>query len=116
MSTTDGALETLLANVPEDVIASFTPEQRAALWTAAKPISWRKHPINIRFTFPFIGGRYFVTLVGGFERRAKDRIVRERCMHPMLTAGNILFMLGVGGAFYLAAVAGIFLFSSLIEF
>ena len=118
MSSTEGnaPLDALLANLPEAVIDSFTPEQKAALWNAAKPISWRKHPINIRMTFPFFGGRYFVTIVGGFERRSIDRIDRDRSMHPLRTAGNVLFMLGVGGAFYLAAVVGIFVFSNLIEF
>ncbi len=118
MSSSEGSgpLDELLANIPEAVIESFTPDQRAALWNAAKPVSWRKHPINIRITFPFVGGRYFVTIVGGFERRALDRIVRDRKMHPLRTAGNVLFMLGVGGAFYLAAVIGMFVFSNLIEF
>ncbi|CAA7614046.1 conserved hypothetical protein [Candidatus Terasakiella magnetica] len=116
LSDEGGPLDTLLSNLPEDVIESFTPEQRAALWNAAKPVSWRKHPINIRITFPFVGGRYFVTIVGGFERRALDRIDRDRRMHPLRTAGNVLFMLGVGGAFYMAAVVGMFVFSNLIEF
>jgi len=111
-----GPLDELLANIPQPVIDSFTPEQRAALWNAAKPVSWRKHPINIRITFPFVGGRYFVTVVGGLERRGLDRIDRDRKLHPLRTAGNVLFMLGVGGAFYLAAVVGMFAFSNLIEF
>lgn len=112
----NASLEALLANLPDDVLESFTADQRAALWNAAKPISWRKHPINIRITFPFVGGRYFVTIVGGFERRSLDRINRDRHVHPLRTAGNVLFMLGLGGAFYLAAVIGIFMFSNLIEF
>jgi len=112
----NASLDALLANLPDNVIESFTADQRAALWNAAKPISWRKHPINIRITFPFVGGRYFVTIVGGFERRSIDRINRDRYIHPLRTAGNVLFMLGVGGAFYLAAVIGIFMFSNLIEF
>ncbi|RAU23725.1 hypothetical protein CU669_01065 [Paramagnetospirillum kuznetsovii] len=111
-----GPLDELLANIPEAVVQTFSPEQRAALWNAAKPVSWRKHPINIRITFPFVGNRYFVTVVGGQERRDIGRIHRDRHMHPLRTAGNILFMLGLGGAFYLAAVIGMFTFSNLIEF
>ena len=111
-----GPLDELLANIPEAVVESFTADQRAALWNAAKPVSWRKHPINIRITFPFFGCHYFVTIVGGSERRAPDRIKRDSKMHPLKTAGNVLFMLGVGGAFYLAAVVGMFVFSNLIEF
>ncbi|SEH27588.1 hypothetical protein [Magnetospirillum fulvum] len=115
-SESTAPLDALLANLPDDVVKSFTPEQRAALWNAAKPISWRYHPINIRLSFPFFGGRHFITIVGGHERRAPERVKRERSRHPIRTVGNLLFMLGVGGAFYLFAVLGIFLFSNLIEF
>jgi len=62
------------------------------------------------------GGRYFLTVVGGRERRSADRRARERRMFPLRTAGNILFLLGLGGAFYLAAALGIVLLSNLIEF
>ena len=55
-------------------------------------------------------------MVGGEERRNPDRLRRERHLYPLRTAGNLLFLLGVGGAFYLAAVIGMFVFSNLIEF
>jgi hypothetical protein len=109
-------LEAALASLPVEVLEHLTEEQRAALWTAVKPVSWKKQPVNIRFTFPLGSRRYFVTLVSGYERRSTDRLARERLVHPIRTMGNILFMLGVGGAFYLAAVAGIVVFSNLIEF
>lgn len=113
---TDVSFESLLDRVPPDVADSFTPEQRAALWNATKPISWRRHPINIRLSFPLVGGRYFITVVGGAEKRSEERRLRERHMFPLRTLGNILFLLGIGGAFYLAAVLAIVLFSNLIEF
>lgn len=113
---TEASLETLMDRLPPAVAASLTVEQRAALYSAVKPVSWRRHPVNIRLTFPFIGGRYFVTIVAGPERRSVDRVKRERVMHPLRTAGNMLFILGIGGALYLAAVFGIFAFSNLIEF
>lgn len=112
----DGGLEVLFDRIPADVADSFTPQQRAALWSAVKPVSWRRHPINIRLSFPVPGGRYFVTVVGGPERRSSERRDRERRMFPLRTTGNILFLLGLGGAFYLAAVLGIVLLSHLIEF
>jgi len=118
MTDQDGEypLDDLLGNLPPGMLASFTPEQRAALWNAAKPLSWRRHPVNIRLTFPFFGRRHFVTIVAGADRRGPERIHRERVMHPWHTIGNVLFLLGMGGTFYLAAVIGIFLFSNLIEF
>jgi len=111
-------LESLLQSLPDEVMASFTPEQRAALWQAAKPMTWRRHPINLRLTaaIPVLNHRYFLTVVGGMEKRAPDRVHRERRMFPLRTAGNLLFLLGLGGAFYTAALFGIFMFSNLIEF
>ncbi len=115
VANADG-LETLLEKLPPEIVESFTPEQRAALWQASKPMSWRRHPINLRMSMPIFGRRYFLTVVGGEERRNPDRLVRERHLYPLRTAGNLLFLLGVGGAFYLAAVAGILIFSNLVEF
>lgn len=112
----DGSLEMLLDRIPPEVADSFTPEQRAALWNAVKPVTWRRHPVNIRLSFPIVGGRFFLTVVGGPEKRADQRRQRERRMFPLRTMGNILFLLGVGGAFYVTAVLGIVLFSKLIEF
>lgn len=106
----------LLDRIPPEVVETFSPAQRAALWSAVKPVSWRRHPVNIRLSFPIIGGRFFITVVGGPEKRAGERLSRERRMFPLRTAGNILFLLGIGGAFYLTAVLGIVLFSNLIEF
>jgi len=111
-------LESLLERLPPGVMDSFTPDQRAALWQAAKPMSWRRHPINLRVTavVPILNHRYFLTVVGGMEKRTSDRVFRERRLFPLRTAGNLLFLLGLGGAFYTAALVGIFMFSNLIEF
>lgn len=111
-----GGLDMLLDRLPTEVVASFTPEQRAALWNAVKPTSWRRHPIHIRLSFPLVGGNYFLTIVGGSEKRSGERRTRERRMFPLRTFGNILFLLGLGGAFYAVAILGIFVFSNLIEF
>lgn len=112
----DASLEMLLDRIPPDVAETFTPAQRAALWSAVKPVSWRRHPVNIRLSFPIVGGRFFITVVGGPEKRSGERRERERRMFPLRTLGNILFLLGLGGAFYATAVLGLVLFSNLIEF
>lgn len=110
------AFEMLFDRIPEDVAATFSDAQRAALYSAVKPSTWKRHPINIRMSVPFIGGRFFITVVGGPEKRARDRLAREGRMFPLVTVGNLMFLLGVGGAFYLAAVLGMLVFSGLIEF
>jgi hypothetical protein len=54
--------------------------------------------------------------VGGVEKRSGERLHRERRMFPLRTAGNILFLLGIGSAFTFASMAGMVLFTKLIEF
>ncbi len=114
--SSDNALETLMDRIPPDVAATFTEAQRAALYSAVKPVSWRRHPINIRLTIPFVGRRFFLTVVGGVERRSKERRVREHRMFPLPTLGNVLFLLGVAGTFVAVTVAGMVLFSNLVQF
>lgn len=116
MSSNEGAFEMLFDRIPAEVAGTFSEQQRAALYTAVKPTTWKRHPINIRLSFPFIGGRYFITVVGGPEKRSFERLDREHRMFPFRTVGNIMFLLGVGGAFTLAAVAALVVFSGLIEF
>lgn len=113
----DGSvLEQLLERLPPQILESFTPEQRAALWVAANPTSWRRHPIHIRLSFPFFGEFFFLTVVGGQERRSEERVSRETRMFPLRTSGNLLFLLGVGVAFSVAAALSVLLVSSVIDF
>jgi hypothetical protein len=110
------ALEKLLHQVPPEIMDSLTEEERVEVWQAANPISWRRHPINIRLTVPGFKTRYFLTVVGGPERRSWERIRRERHLHPLRTLGNILFMLGIGASVYLAVIFGFLAFAKLLEF
>ena len=48
------------------------------------------HPVNIRLSIPLGIGRYYLTIVGGKERRAPERLADERKNHPLLKAGNVL--------------------------
>lgn len=108
-------LEQLLERLPPQVLDSFTPDQRAALWVAANPTSWRRHPIHVRLSFPFFGDHFFLTVVGGMERRSEERVSRESQMFPMRTPGNLMFLLGLGTAFSVAAALSVLLVTSLID-
>jgi hypothetical protein len=68
-------------------IAAAEPA-RATAWSA-------NHPVNLRLSLPWPGGRIYVTLVAGRERRAPERRAEERRKHPLATKGNIL-ALGIG--------------------
>lgn len=82
----------LLEYLPPEVLETFTPEQRAALWGAAKPSSWRHHTVDIRISLPLFGRRLFMTVVAGTERRAGARRRRDARIRPFLTASNVVFL------------------------
>jgi hypothetical protein len=91
----------LLDRLPPEILETFTPEQRAALWGAAKPSSWRHHPIDIRVSLPLFGFRLFMAVVAGIERRSSGRRRRDARLRPFLTVSNILFL----AAMFVIAVA-----------
>lgn len=107
-------LAAILANLPPEVVESFTPEQRAALWRASTPMSWRRFPIDLRLSLPFGRRRYFLTLVAGPERRAPERRRREETLHPWVTRLNLLFLLCLFGAIVLVDRVVPLLLSNLI--
>jgi hypothetical protein len=82
----------LLERLPPEVLETFTPEQRSALWGAAKPSSWRHHPIDIRISLPLFGGRLFMAVVAGAERRSGSRRRRDARIRPFLTVSNVIFL------------------------
>ncbi len=109
-----GVADAILAKLPSDVRQTLGPDQIAALRRAANDVSWSSHPVNIRLTIPTIFNRYYLVILGGSERRDKERITAERRRHPLPTLSNILFLLGFGGlAVYFSSVL-IAMFASLV--
>lgn len=106
----------LLSRLPQEVLDSLTPDQRAALWSAAHQPSWRRYPVNIRLGLPWFGRRVFVTVVAGADRRNAERLMRERALHPLKTAGNVLFLIGLVVLLHVIAFGVIFLLSAIVEF
>jgi len=85
----------LLDRLPPEVLETFTPDQRAALWGAAKQSSWRAHPIDIRISLPLGFGNLFFAVVSGLERRTRGRVKRDARAHPFLTPANIFFLIAL---------------------
>lgn len=106
----------LLSRLPDEIWQSFTPEQRAALWDASHTPTWRRYPVNMRLVFPLFGNRYFLTVVGGSDRRRPERLRRERRLHPFSTFGNFVFLCAAAAVFYIAALFLLFTVSALVEF
>ncbi len=82
-----------LARLPPEILEALTPEQRAAVWEAARPGTWRRHPVNLRLSLPILGIRLFLTVVGGAEHRTNRRRRRDRRIHPLVTFPNVVFLL-----------------------
>ena len=57
---------------------------------------WLGHPVDIRLTIPLPFRSFYVTIVAGPERRAKERRAGERKKHPLLTLGNLTVYLIAG--------------------
>jgi len=74
------------------------------------------HPVNIRFSLPFFGRRYFLSIIGGSEQRGPERRVTERQIHPIKTTSNVLFVGGFAIIFYVVGFLVIAVQSSIVEF
>lgn len=85
--------------------------------TTAKPAAafWRRHPVDIRFSLPFFGNWFYVTVVSGPERRTEERRAEQQHHYPLRTAANVFFVLGLGAAFYALALVVFAFASSIVE-
>lgn len=79
------------------------------------PTTWVSHPINIRISVPLLHRRFYFTVVAGEERRRHERRKAERQDHPLLTAGNVFFSLGVATLFTIMALGVLIAQSAIIE-
>ncbi len=87
----------MLANMPADVANSFTQSQLALVQEAYEADDSRRHPVDIRFSLPLFGERYYLVLLAGRERRSPGRRARDKAKRLLWTFGNttvfILFLL-----------------------
>ncbi len=108
--------DSLFARLPAWVMDTLSTEQRDAIHQAVCDPSLRYPPINIRFNLPAFGRRYFLTIIGGAERRGAQRRAQERTRHPLRTIANFLFFLFLGGLMYVLSVASLLLHRSFVNF
>ena len=79
------------------------------------PTTWVSHPIDIRISMPLVHRRFYFTIVAGQERRRPDRRHADRQAYPLVTAGNVMFSLGVTTMFMLIALGLLVAQSAIIE-
>jgi hypothetical protein len=105
-----GLFKSLMLRLPRGVRRSFDHEQLLALRQAAEEIAWGEHPLDMRFNLPWPGGRCYLVLVGGRERRARPRRPARRFHDPLVRVGNhaslaTLIGLGIGLALLVGLAA-----------
>ena len=79
--------------------ASFAAEEAGSgpAATDATDDGWSgRHAINLRLTIPVLSSRYYLTIVGGKERRSPKRRMDERQKNPLATRWNIAFLAVLG--------------------
>ena len=108
--------DSLFARLPARVMDTLTAEQRDAIHQAVCDPSLRHPPINIRFSLPAFGRRYFLTIIGGVERRGTRRRTQERTKFPLRTAANFLCFVILGVLIYVLSVASLLLHGSFVNF
>jgi hypothetical protein len=106
----------LFARLPPWVIDTLSTEQKEAIHQAATDTAGAHPPVNIRVSIPLFRRRYFFTVVGGEENRSSERRARERHRYPLRTVANIFFFLGLIGLFYVVAIMGLAMHSTIVEF
>lgn len=107
------AADQLFNRMPAEVAAGLTAEQRSAI--AAAFVGGARPPVNLRFSIPLFGWRFFFAIMAGHDRRGTERRLVERMRNPVSTAGNFLFIVAGSMAFYLIALAIFLVWSSVIE-
>lgn len=105
----------LFARLPDWVLDSLNPDQAEAIHAIITDPTQTKPPVNIRMSVPFLGRRYFLTIVGGREKRSLERRAHERHHYPVRTVANVFFVLGVGTIFYILAIFALALHSAIFE-
>jgi hypothetical protein len=111
-----GTNSSLFARMPPHILGGLTSEQRNAIALAADQPGWSDHRINIRLSVPFLPKRWYITIVGGPERRGRDRRTAERTRNPLRTAGNFAFIFLTAVMFYGIAAAAMLITSSVLEY
>ena len=106
----------LFRRLPPEVLDSLDDTQRAALERAVTEQAWRRHTIDMRMSLPLFGRRFYLTMVGGQEKRDAGRRKAERNRYPLRTVANVFFFLGIATVFYAAALVLLAFQSTIIEF
>ena len=106
--------ERLKAKLPRDVAESFNDAQLKAIEYAFGARRWRNHAVDRRWLLPLFGRSYYVVLLAGGEQRPRQRRVRDRILHPLVSFGNGLFAVVFFTGLILSALMTLYVLKSLL--
>ena len=107
---------TILDRLPPDILGSLSVEQRAAISVASGDWKNGLHRVNLWLTLPLLSKRWYITVLGGPERRTAARRKVERAQNPVRTAGNMAFIFVTALTFYSVGAAALLFSSSALSY
>jgi len=106
----------LFKRLPPWIMDTLTNDQKAAIHDAITDPSWQRHVVNIRVSLPFFKQRFYITVVGGEEKRDAGRRATERHTYPLRTIANVFFVIGAATVFYAVALIALAFQATIFEF
>lgn len=112
----DNRSHSILERLPPHILGGLTVEQRAAIAVASGHWKGGTHRVNLRVSVPFLPKRWYLTVLGGPERRTTARRKAERMRNPVRTAGNMAFIFVTALTFYSVGAAVLLFSSSVLQY
>ena len=104
----------MVASMPPQIRTTFSSVQLAALAHATKPPP-ANHLVDFRVSIPFLGRRYYITLLFGKERRSRQRLDAERQLSTKnATITYFVAAMLIASAILLCAMAFAYLMKSIV--
>lgn len=84
----DPFFQRFFEQVPSEIAHTFTPEQLQAIKQIYGDRSLAKHAVNLRFSVPAPGQRFYLILLIGKEQRSRPRQLKQSRLYPIWTRLN----------------------------
>lgn len=97
-----------LADTQKEALAFSAAAARAEEWTSS-------HGLDFRYSVPWFGGRYYLRLIAGRERRPLSRVSSETSNGIARSVFHILLIGIAASLFYTLLLGGILLFSAVLQ-
>ncbi len=120
MSADKGLAAKVLAGLPETMRDAMGPEEQQALNRAiddANQAQWAApaHGVDARYNFPWFGGRAYLRVLAGREKRPSKRTKSENQGGVGRRVANFVAILFLACGFYTFAGLGLLMASAVLE-